>query len=87
MSGAGVSAQNSRYPLSSDRGSASDMPLTNSETSPANTGYSFNVASMLVHRFRRWPNIEATLNEYPVFAVCSLRIEDTYVTGVRIHQS
>ena len=35
---------------------------------PANTGYSHNAVSMLAHRLRRWPNIETTLGEWPVFA-------------------
>ena len=35
---------------------------------PANTRHSPNVASMLAHRLRRWPNIEATLGECLVFA-------------------
>ena len=35
---------------------------------PANTGHSTNAVSMLAHRLRRWPNIETTLGECPVFA-------------------
>ena len=34
----------------------------------ANTRYSPNAFSILVHRLRRWPNIEKALGEYPVFA-------------------
>ena len=35
---------------------------------PANTSHSPNDVSMLNHCFRRWPNIETTLGESPVFA-------------------
>ena len=35
---------------------------------PANTGHSRNAASMLVHRLRRWPNIETTLAEISILA-------------------
>ena len=35
---------------------------------PANTSHSTNVAVMLVHHLRRWPNITATFVEYLVFA-------------------
>ena len=35
---------------------------------PANTGHSSNAVSILVHRLRRWPNIETALDECPVFA-------------------
>ena len=37
-------------------------------TIPANTGYSPNAASMLVHRLRRWPSIETTLGEWSILA-------------------
>ena len=35
---------------------------------PANTGHSPNAVSMLAHRLRRWPNIETTLGDCPLFA-------------------
>ena len=35
---------------------------------PANTGNSPNAVSMLVHRLRRWTNIETALDECPVLA-------------------
>ena len=35
---------------------------------PANTGHLPNAVSMLTYRFRRWPIIETTLGECPVFA-------------------
>ena len=34
----------------------------------ANKGHSLNAVSMLGHCSRRWPNIERTLGEFPVFA-------------------
>ena len=35
---------------------------------PANTGHCPCVGSMLAHRLRRWPNIEPTHGQCPVFA-------------------
>ena len=32
------------------------------------TRYSPNAVLIMVHRLRRWPNIETALGEYPVFA-------------------
>ena len=39
---------------------------------PANTRRSPNADSMLVHRLRRWPNIESALGERLVFAGLAL---------------
>ena len=44
---------------------------------PANTGHSPNVVSMLGQRRRRWANIETTLGEFSMFAglvVCGVLI-------------
>ena len=42
--------------------------IPNDSTSPANTCHSPNTVSMLTQRLRRWPDIETSLGDYPVFA-------------------
>ena len=52
---------------------------------PANTGHSPNAASMLGQRRRRWPNIEAALGEWPVFAGLVPKKNKTFENPVKKH--
>ena len=45
-----------------------------SGSTPANTYLLPNTVSMLVQRFRRWPDIETALSDCPVFAWTAMRV-------------
>ena len=47
---------------------ATDLKCQLKKGLPKNTRHLAIVGSMMVHRLRRWPNIEPTIVEYLVFA-------------------